>query len=95
MYVKVRDLKVGEISEPFRTTDENNDVVFRIIRLDNEIPAHRANLKDDYQNLYSAALLNKQTKTYDDWVKKKLETTYIKISDEFKSCEFLKTGWIK
>jgi peptidyl-prolyl cis-trans isomerase SurA len=95
MYVKVRDLKVGEISDPFRTTDENNDVVFRIVRLDNEIPAHRANLKDDYQNLYSAALMNKQTKTYDDWVKKKIETTYIKISDEFKSCEFLKKGWIK
>lgn len=95
MYVKVRDLKVVEISDPFRTTDENNDVVFRIIRLDNEIPAHRANLKDDYQNLYSAALLNKQTKTYDNWVKKKIETTYIKISDEFKSCEFLNKGWIK
>lgn len=95
MYVKVRDLKIGEISDPFRTTDENNDVVFRIVRLDNEIPAHRANLKDDYQNLYSAALLNKQTKTYDDWVKKKIETTYIKVSEEFKSCEFLKMGWIK
>lgn len=95
MYVKVRDLKVGEISDPFRTTDENNDIVFRIIRLDNEIPAHRANLKDDYQNLYSAALMNLQTKTFDDWVKKKIETTYIKISDEFKSCEFLKKGWIK
>ena len=25
MYMKVRDLKVGEISEPFRTTDENNN----------------------------------------------------------------------
>lgn len=95
MYVKVRDLKIGEISEPFRTTDENNDVVFRIVKLDNEIPAHRANLKDDYQNLYSAALLNKQTKTYDDWVKKKIETTYIKVSEEFKSCEFLKLGWIR
>lgn len=95
MYVKVRDLKIGEISDPFRTTDDNNDVVFRIIKLDNEIPAHRANLKEDYQNLYNAALMNKQTKTYDDWVKKKIETTYIKISDEFKSCEFLKKGWIK
>ncbi len=39
--------------------------------------------------------MNKQTKIYDDWVKKKLETTYIKISNEFKSCEFLKAGWIK
>lgn len=95
MYIKVRDLKVGEISDPFRTTDENNNVVFRIVKLDSEIPAHRANLKDDYENLYNAALMNKQTRIYDDWVKKKLETTYIKISNEFKSCEFLKAGWIK
>ena len=95
MYIKVRDLKTGEISEPFRTTDENNNTVFRIVKLDNEIPAHRANMKDDYQSLYNAALNQKQTKTYDEWVQKKLETTYIKISDEFKSCPFLKRGWIK
>jgi peptidyl-prolyl cis-trans isomerase SurA len=95
MYVKVRDLKVGEISDAFRTTDENNNTVFRIVRLDNEIPAHRANLKDDYQNLYNAALMNKRSKTYDDWLKKKIEITYIKISDEFKSCSFLQKGWLK
>ena len=90
MYVKVRDLKVGEISEPFRTTDEDGNTVFRVVRLDSEIPAHRANLKDDYQTLHSAAMLKKQTKTYDDWVQKKLAITYIRISDEFKSCPFLK-----
>ncbi|MBN2864235.1 MAG: peptidylprolyl isomerase, partial [Bacteroidales bacterium] len=95
MYRRVRDLKVGEISEPFRTVDENNNTVFRIVRLDNEIPAHRANLKDDYQYLHNAALMNKRTKIYQDWIKKKISTTYIKISDEFKSCEFLSQGWLK
>jgi peptidyl-prolyl cis-trans isomerase SurA len=95
MYVEVRDLKVGEISDPFRTTDENGNTVFRIVRLDNEIPAHRANLKDDYENLYTAALMNKRTKTYDDWIRKKIEVTYIKISDEFKSCDNLSKGWLK
>ncbi|HZL77126.1 MAG TPA: peptidylprolyl isomerase [Bacteroidales bacterium] len=95
MFVKVRDLKVGEISDSFRTTDENGNVVFRIVKLDNEISAHRANLKDDYENLYTAALMNKRTKTYDDWIKKKIGITYIKISDEFNSCEFLKKGWLK
>jgi peptidyl-prolyl cis-trans isomerase SurA len=95
MYVKVRELKVGEISEPFRTTDDDNNVVFRIVRLDNELPAHRANLKDDYQNLSDAALMNKRSKTYDEWLKKKIDVTYIKISDEFKSCDFLEEGWLK
>jgi peptidyl-prolyl cis-trans isomerase SurA len=95
MYAKIRELNIGEISAPFRTNDENNNPVFRIVRLDNEIPAHRANLKDDYQTLYNAALLDKRSKIYQDWIKKKIAITYIKISDEFKSCDFLNQGWLK
>jgi peptidyl-prolyl cis-trans isomerase SurA len=95
MYVKVRDMKVGEISDPFRTTDENNNVVFRIVKIDNELPAHTANLKDDYQSMYNAALSAERIKIFDKWVKNKIEITYLKISNEFKSCEFLQKGWLK
>ena len=96
MYLKVRDMKVGEISEAFRTTDENSNEVFRIIRLDDELPAHTANLKDDYQIIYNAALSSERAKVFDKWIKHKIAITYIKISDEFKSCDFLKKGgWLK
>jgi peptidyl-prolyl cis-trans isomerase SurA len=95
MYVRIRDMKVGEISEPFKTTDENNNEVFRIIKLDNVLPAHKANLKDDYQSLYDAALMQERSKVFDKWVKEKIKNTYIRISEEFKSCEFLKEGWLK
>ena len=95
MFGKVRDLKPGEISEPFQTTDEIGNVVFRIVRLDDEVPAHRANLKDDYQFFYNAAMMSRRQETYQDWITKKFETTYIKISDEFKSCKFLEQGWLK
>jgi peptidyl-prolyl cis-trans isomerase SurA len=95
MYFRVRDLKVGEISDPYRTTDENGNVVFRAVRLDNELPAHRANLKDDYQILYNAALANERSRTYEKWISKKIESTYIKISEEFKTCKFLEQGWLK
>jgi peptidyl-prolyl cis-trans isomerase SurA len=95
MYRKVRDLKVGEISEPFKTTDENNNEVFRIVKIDSEQPAHAANLKDDYQNIYNSAIADERTKVFDKWVKEKISKTYIRISDEFKTCEFLKKGWLK
>jgi peptidyl-prolyl cis-trans isomerase SurA len=95
MYIRVRDLKVGEISDPFQTTDEVGNPVFRIVRLDDEIPAHRVNLKDDYQFIYNGAMMAERQKTYQDWIQKKIETTYIKISDEFKSCKFLEQGWLK
>jgi peptidyl-prolyl cis-trans isomerase SurA len=95
MYVKVREMKIGEISNPFKTTDENNNEVFRIVKLDNILPAHSANLKDDYQHLYDAALVKERAQIFDKWVKNKIGITYIKISEEFKGCDFLQKGWLK
>jgi peptidyl-prolyl cis-trans isomerase SurA len=95
MYVKVRDLKPGEISDPFKTTDENNSPVFRIVKLIDEVPAHTANMKDDYQIVYNATFANARSKAYEKWIKEKIKTTYIKISEECKSCAFLQTGWLK
>jgi peptidyl-prolyl cis-trans isomerase SurA len=94
MYMKIREMKVGEISDAFKTTDENNDV-FRIVKLDNVLPAHTANLKDDYQTLYDAAMQKERTQAFAKWVKNKIAITYIKISDEFKGCDFLQKGWLK
>jgi len=95
LYVQVRELKIGEISEPFRTTDENGNEVFRIVKLDEELPAHRASLKDDYQSLYNAAMMDERNRAFQKWIEKKIETTYIKISEEFKSCNFLVNGWLQ
>ncbi len=95
VYIKIRDMDVGEISEPFRTTDDNNNVVFRIVRLDDVLPAHTANLKDDYQDLYNVALMNERTKVYNKWIEEKIEITYLKISEECKACDFLNKGWLK
>jgi peptidyl-prolyl cis-trans isomerase SurA len=96
MYVKVRDLKIGEISDAFRTSDEIGNVVFRVLRLDDEMPAHRADFKDDYQFLYNSAMMAKRQDSYKEWINKKIATTYIKIIDEFKYCKFLgEEGWLK
>ncbi|MBA4322332.1 MAG: hypothetical protein C0408_05880 [Odoribacter sp.] len=94
-YVEVREMKIGEISQPFRTNDEYGNVVFRIVKIDNEIPAHVADIKNDYQGLFNAALLDKRSKVYQQWIDKKIGVTYIKISEEFKSCEFANKGWLK
>lgn len=94
-YINVRDMKIGEISKPFKTTDENGNTVFRIVKIDNQMSAHAVDLKNDYQDLYNAALNNKRSKIYQQWVNKKIGITYIKISDEFKSCEFQNKGWLK
>ncbi|MCI0522380.1 MAG: peptidylprolyl isomerase [Bacteroidales bacterium] len=89
----VRNMKLGEISEPFRTTDAKGNYVYCIIRLDNEIAPHRVNMKDDYNFLAQAALMNKKNKAYQDWITDKIKRTFIRISDEFRDCTFQNPGW--
>lgn len=95
MYQVVRGLKVGEISQAFETKDDNGNTVFRIVRLDREMPAHQANLKDDYELLHAYALYEKQSRKYLDWIEKKFEVTYVRISPEFKQCDFQYSKWMR
>lgn len=95
MYQVVRNLKVGEISRAFRTVDEQNRPVFRIVRLDKEYPAHRANVRDDFELLKNYALAEKYEQREREWIEKKLEVTYIKVSEEFKGCDFRYAKWLK
>ena len=95
MYQVVRNMKVGEISQAYRTVDDKNQTVFRIVRLDNEIPAHRANMKDDYELMKAYALYEKQSKKYTEWIENKFKVTYTKVSEEFKQCDFIHKQWLR
>ncbi len=91
----IKNLKVGEMSEPFATTDASKRTVYKIVKLVNKIEAHKANLKDDYQLLQEMALEHKKKKIIDDWITEKLKTTYIRIDPQFANCQFKYKGWIK
>jgi peptidyl-prolyl cis-trans isomerase SurA len=95
MNMVVRNLKIGEISEPFRTTDSKGNNVYCIVRLDSEIPPHRANVQDDYQFVSDAALNKKKVDGYQQWINTKIKRTYIKISDEYRDCSFYNEGWLQ
>ncbi|MCA1756463.1 MAG: peptidylprolyl isomerase [Bacteroidales bacterium] len=92
-YQEVRNLQVGEISNPFMTTDSKGNTVFRIVRLDRQTEPHIANLKDDYSFLEDATLMQKRSKIYQKWIEEKMQVTYIRISDRFKTCNFATEGW--
>ncbi len=95
MYMVVREMNINEISEGFRMQDEKGKTVFRIMKLNKQTEPHVANLKDDYNFLHEIALSNKRSGIYMDWIKDKMEMTYIKISDRFKTCKFNNRGWLK
>lgn len=94
IFYSVDKLKVGEISHPVITTTRDGKQAYRLVYLKSRTEPHKANLKDDYQKMQSLALQKKQQKLINDWIKRKLEITYVKVGEEFKTCAF-KNNWIK
>ena len=81
-------LDVGGISNAtaFRTTDKRD--AYRIVRLNRKHPAHRANLTDDYDNIYNAALATAKQKYMRQWAQNQVRKTFIKLSPEYQTCTF-------
>lgn len=86
-YNAVKDLNEGEVSEPYQTQDEKGKMIFKIIKLQERIQEHKANLKKDFSTLQQMALQKKRQKTIQNWIKQKKANTYIHIDDTFKNCE--------
>ena len=94
-YLVLKSLKLGEISEPFKTVDDKNKVVYKIVMLKKQIEPHKANLEYDFPLLSSIAKNKKQEDVLMKWLVEKQKDTYIKINDSFEKCSFRLNGWIK
>jgi peptidyl-prolyl cis-trans isomerase SurA len=91
----VYNMKVGEISKPFRMITNTQKDVVAIVKLKARVEQHKANISDDYQELKSLVENQKREELLNDWIRKKQKTTYVRISDNWKNCEFRFPGWIK
>ena len=87
-YYIIRNLKVGEMSEVFESTDQKGQVVFKVIRLKSKTEPHRANMKQDYEMLKQMCMERKQNEIIDDWVRDKIKGTYIRINEPYRDCDF-------
>lgn len=90
----VDKMKVGDVTEPSLTQTPDGKQAYRIIYLKSRSEPHVLNLKDDYQQIQSLAVREKQQDLINDWIRRKLENTYVRISDEYKGCKF-DNSWVK
>jgi len=93
--IKNKNMKIGEISDPYESRDEKGKTVYKIIKLKNQTDPHRANLKEDYNFLSNLALNEKTNKVITEWVNDKIETSYIYIEESFKRCGLSNKNWLK
>lgn len=91
----VDKMTVGDISQPFTMLNSSGKEVVAIVRLKERIDAHKANLSDDYQVMKSIVEGKKREDVLKKWVQEKIKTTYVKINDDWKNCDFQHEGWIK
>lgn len=91
----VDKLEIGEISKPFTMVNGKLKTVCVIAKLKNRIKAHRASMSEDFQVLKDIVLQKKKDKLILDWIKEKQKSTYVRINEEWRDCEFEYPGWVK
>ena len=94
MVAMLKDLKVGQYSQPKEYTDERGKKGVRIVYLKTRTEPHRENLKDDYDRIAQRALEEKKNDAMEEWFNKKVVNYYILIDDEYKSCPEM-AKWLK
>lgn len=81
-------LQVGEVSIPVLMETEDGKEAYRLLYLKKRTLPHRANMREDYDQIQGWALNDKQGQKFKEWVDKKAKKTYVRINDKFKDCEF-------
>lgn len=91
----VDTLKVGEVSKAFNMVNKKGKTVCVIAKLKNRVDAHRATITEDFQAMKDIVLAKRRADFLKEWVQKKIKSTYIRINDKYKNCNFEYDGWVK
>ncbi|MDD4637507.1 MAG: peptidylprolyl isomerase [Bacteroidales bacterium] len=92
----VESLKVGELSKPFLMIDRaSNKKVCAVVKLKNRIEGHVANTGEDFQELKSIVEMSKKDLILRKWISEKQKSTYVRINEKWRKCDFQYKGWVK
>jgi peptidyl-prolyl cis-trans isomerase SurA len=91
VFFVVDTMKVGSITKPFTFRHgQEGKTAIRMLYYKKYIPPHYANIKDDYQKLYTAALNAKKDEALGNWLKTAVKEVFIDIDSDFSNCSILK-----
>ena len=87
-------MQPGEISDAFVMMDpKRNREVVAVVKLTQRIPAHKANLADDFQTIKELCENAAREKVIKKWLAKKINDTYVRIEENWADCTFEHEGW--
>ena len=91
----VYQMEVGDISKPFTMLTDKQKEVVAIVKLKARVNGHKANLADDFQAMKQLVESRKREELLNDWIRKRQKTTYVRISEGWRNCDFKYPGWVK
>lgn len=92
----VDKMQPGDVSPAFIMKDPKRDRdIVAIVKLTARIPAHRANLSDDYQTIKGMYENAEKTRMVKEWLSKKIRDTYVKIEENWSDCDFEHPEWLR
>ncbi|WP_072401492.1 peptidylprolyl isomerase [Flaviramulus basaltis] len=94
LYAQIQDLKDGEVSLVLSEQDRTGNTKFKILMVTNRIDEHEADYARDYLKIKQLAEEEKKIREIEKWQEEKILDTYIKISGEYRDCEF-SGNWLK
>ncbi len=86
IYFAIDSMEVGQISAPIEFRQMTGERFYRIIQLQSKTDPHRASLKQDYSKILEIAKSQKNNEALAEWIKEKIDVTYIKMDPEFYGC---------
>lgn len=89
IYLLTDNMEKGDVSQPniyYNIFDRKQGI--RIVRLMDRTTPHRANLEDDYTLIKRAAENQKKQQVIENWAKAHIGKVYVRIDEEYKTCEY-------
>ena len=88
-------LSIGQVSAPFQMVNAQGKTVCAVLKLKNRIPGHKASITEDFQVMKELVLNRRRTEFLHNWVVKKIKSTYVRLNDQYRDCQFEYEGWIR
>ncbi len=90
----VNSMNVNEISQPFIMINNKGKEVCAIVKLKSRVKGHKATLTEDFQALKDVVLEKKRAEKIEKWIREKQKSTYVRINEKWRNCDFKYPGWI-
>ena len=91
----VDTLQIGAVSQPFQMINERGKTVCAVVKLKNRTEGHKATITEDFQVLKNMVLAKRREQVLHDWVVKRIKSTYVRINDRYRNCNFEYEGWVR